>query len=116
MKLTESQKVAICRVLLDVSEEMQGKVLLKDARHYAQLCEKAYITEDDFMQARGVSVLSSLVVLKEMPYNLKMLLGLTVCGLYSEDITIPVEHRMACETLMSAIDWPISFSEISSLM
>ena len=41
-----------------------------------------------------------------------MMLAQTVCDLYSEYMVIPLNYRLVFETLMSAIDWPISFSEV----
>ncbi len=70
---------------------------------------KILLTEQDFEKARDTSVLESLVVLKGAHYNIKMMLALTVCDLYSEYMVIPLNYRLVFETLMSAIDWPISF-------
>lgn len=70
--------------------------------------------EQDLDKARQTSVLESLVILKGVHYNTKMMLALTVCELYSEYMVIPLNYCFAFETLMSAIDWPISFSEVLS--
>ena len=77
-------------------------------------CENSYriYSEQDFEKAQDTSVLESLVILKKTHYNIKMLLALIVCDLYSEYMVIPLNYRMAFETLMNAIDWPISFSEV----
>lgn len=111
----EAVRIAICRVLLDILEDMDGFIALADCRHYYQLEEKAGLTDEDFEKSRSTSVLYSLVVLKEMHYNQKMLLALTVCDLYSGHITVPLRKRIAFETLMNAIDWPISFAEILTI-
>lgn len=111
----EAVRIAICRVLSDIVEEMDGYIALTDCRHYNQLEEKAGLTREDFEKSRSVSVLSSLVVLKDMHYNHKMLLALIICDLYSEHLVVPLNKRIAFETLMNAIDWPISFSEILTI-
>ncbi|WP_252275791.1 hypothetical protein [Parabacteroides merdae] len=77
--------------------------------------DKTDITDSDFEGARSVSVLSSLVTLKGMHYNKKMLLALTVCDLYSGHTPVSLNLRIAFETLMNAIEWPISFSEILTI-
>ena len=71
------------------------------------LRDKTDITDSDFEGARSVSVLSSLVTLKGMHYNKKMLLALTVCDLYSGHTPVSLNLRIAFETLMNAIEWPI---------
>ena len=53
--------------------------------------------------------------LKGMHYNKKMLLALTVCDLYSGHTPVSLNLRIAFETLMNAIEWPISFSEILTI-
>lgn len=111
----EMERIAICRVLLDVLEDMNELISVTDCRHYPSLKDKTGVTDEDFDTARDFSVLSSLVILKGMHYNQKMLLALTVCDLYSELIAIPLSHRMAFDTLMHAIEWPISFSEMLTL-
>lgn len=115
MNSRETERIAICCVLLDVMGDMEAKISLEDCRHYSSLKEKAGFTDRDLEAAHTVSVLSSLVVLKGMHYNLKMLLALTICDAYSACITISLTHRIAFETLMNAIDWPISFSEILTI-
>lgn len=44
-----------------------------------------------------------------------MLLALTVCDLFSGQTPVPLNLRIAFETLMNAIEWPISFSEILAI-
>lgn len=110
-----SEKIAICCVLLDVAEAMGFKVDIETCRHYQALKDKTDIADSDFEAARTVSVLSSLVVLKGMHYNKKMMLALTVCDLYSNYKHVPLNLRVAFETLMNAIEWPISFSEMLTI-
>lgn len=83
MSSEESERIAICCVLLDIVEAMGTSADIKGCRHYQSLRDKTDITDSDFEGARSVSVLSSLVTLKGMHYNKKMLLALTVCDLYS---------------------------------
>lgn len=115
MKLKEAERIAICRVLQDIAEEKGASISITECHHYHLLKERAYLVAKDFETARTVSVLSSLVILKGMHYNVKMLLALTVCDLYSEHEIIPLDCRIAFETLMSAIDWSISFSEVLAM-
>lgn len=79
MSSEESERIAICCVLLDIVEAMGTSADIKGCRHYQSLRDKTDITDSDFEGARSVSVLSSLVTLKGMHYNKKMLLALTVC-------------------------------------
>ena len=115
METKESERIAICSILLDIAEEIKPGISITDCRHYLSLKEKAGLSEQDFEKAGSTSVLSSLVVLKSMHYNKKMLMALTVCDLYSESTFVTLNHRVAFETLMNAIDWPISFSEILAI-
>ena len=112
MNPKERERIAVCRVLLDIAEGTDGYASVSDCPHYQQLQNKILLTEQDFEKARDTSVLESLVVLKGAHYNTKMMLALTVCDLYSEYMVIPLNYRLVFETLMSAIDWPISFSEV----
>lgn len=115
MSSEESERIAICCVLLDIVEAMGTSADIKGCRHYQSLRDKTDITDSDFEGARSVSVLSSLVTLKGMHYNKKMLLALTVCDLYSGHTPVSLNLRIAFETLMNAIEWPISFSEILTI-
>lgn len=112
MNPKERERIAVCRVLLDIEEGTDGYTTASDCPHFQQLQHKLLLTEQDFEKARNTSVLESLVILKKTHYSIKMLLALTVCDLYSEYMVIPLNYRMAFETLMNAIDWPISFSEM----
>lgn len=115
MSSEESERIAICCVLLDIVEAMGTSADIKGCRHYQSLRDKTDITDSDFEGARSVSVLSSLVTLKGMHYNKKMLLALTVCDLYSGHTPVSLNLKIAFETLMNAIEWPISFSEILTI-
>lgn len=94
---------------------MGAKDSIETCRHYQSLKDKMDITDSDFEQACSASILSSLVVLKGMHYNKKMLLALTVSDFYSSYTHVPLNFRIAFETLMNAIEWPISFSEILTI-
>lgn len=115
MEFKETERIAICRVLLDIMADMGVDFSITDSRHYQSLKEKSGLTEQDFEAARSVSVLVSIVTLKNIHYNMKMLLALTVCDIYSECINISFNRRVTFETLMNAIEWPISFSEIQTI-
>ena len=115
METKENERVAICSILLDIMEGIKLEITIVDCRHYSSLKEKVGLCESDFEKAGSASVLSSLVILKSMHYNKKMLMALTVCDLYSECTHVSLSHRIAFETLMNAIDWPISFSEILAI-
>ena len=108
MSSEESERIAICCVLLDIVEAMGTSADIKGCRHYQSLRDKTDITDSDFEGARSVSVLSSLVTLKGMHYNKKMLLALTVCDLYSGHTPVSLNLKIAFETL-------ISFSEILTI-
>ena len=112
MNPKEKERIAVCCVLLDIAESIGGSVAIADCPHYKQLKEKIHLTEQDIEMARSESVLTSLAILKNVHYNIKMMLALTVCDLYSEYMVVPFDYRVAFETLMNAIDWPISFSEV----
>lgn len=115
MKTKEFEQVAVCRVLLDIMTEMESSVPIENFRHYQTLKEKVGLTEAHFEKAYSVSVLSSLVTLKSMHYNKKMLLALTICDIYSDCTDITLHHRLTFDTLMNAIEWTISFSEILAI-
>lgn len=115
MNSVKNERIAICCILLDVMSDVKEVLSLADSRHYPALQDKTGLTDEDFKEARSCSVLSALVVLKSMHYNKKMLLALTVCDIYSECEAITLNHRIAFEVLMNAIEWPISFSEILTI-
>ncbi|WP_103982574.1 hypothetical protein [Parabacteroides chinchillae] len=115
MKLTNEQRMAICRILLDVVNEVGEDVSLIRSRHYPALQEKAQLTDGDFYAASQVTVLASITLVKDIHYKLKMLMGLTVFELYSQCKQVTLQQRVTFGILMNAIDWPISFSEISTL-
>ena len=94
MSSEESERIAICCVLLDIVEAMGTSADIKGCRHYQSLRDKTDITDSDFEGARSVSVLSSLVTLKGMHYNKKMLLALTVCDLYSGHTPVSIHVWM----------------------
>lgn len=97
---------------MDIAESIEGSASISDCPHFMQLKNKLSLTEQHFEIARRESVLISLAALKSAHYNTKMMLAMTVCDLYSEYMLVPLDYRIAFETLMNAIEWPISFSEI----
>lgn len=108
----EKERIAVCRILMDIAESIEGSASISDCPHFMQLKNKLSLTEQHFEIARKESVLISLAALKSAHYNTKMMLAMTVCDLYSEYMLVPLDYRIAFETLMNAIEWPISFSEI----
>ena len=97
MKLTERQRIAIFRILID----MTGDIDYLKLPHFQSLKEKAGLTDKDLQLAKdeNLSVLSSLVILKEVHYTVKMLLGLTVSDLYLEKTIVELQDRIAFETM-----------------
>lgn len=108
----EKERIAVCRVLMDIAESIDGGAPISECPHFKQLKNKLSLTEQHFETARKESVLISLVVLKSAHYNTKMMLAMTVCDLYSEYMLVPLDYCIAFDTLMNAIEWPISFSEV----
>lgn len=115
MLISDQQKAAISRILIDIVTEVGAEARLGDCRHYRRLKEEVGLKSSDFEAAAALTVLTSLALLKETHYTVKMKLGLTAGELYSENAVIPLRHKMAFEILMKAIDWPISLDEISRL-
>lgn len=115
MTITNEQKAAIGRILIDVVAEVGAEARLLDCRHYQRLKKEIGLEQGDFDAASALTVLTSLAILKELHYTVKMKLGLVVGELYSENAVIPLRHKIAFEILMKAIDWPISLAEISRL-
>lgn len=98
---------------MDIAEGTGCNIAYDDCPHFRQLRDKILLTDVDLEKARNMSVLESLVVLKRVHYNTKMMLAMTVGELYADYMVVPLDLRLAFEVLMSAIDWPISFSEIA---
>lgn len=115
MTLTKEQRVAICCIVADIASEMGVEAMLDDFRHYRILQEAVGLTDTDKEAARGATVLSSLAVLKEVHYRVKMMIGMIAAELYAENVAVPLIHRRAFEVLMTAIEWPVSFDEIHAL-
>lgn len=115
MTLTNEQRVAICCILTDIASEMGVETMLDDFRHYRILKETTGLTEKDWKVARLATVISSLAILKEVHYSVKMMIGMAAGELYAESVAVPLIHRKSFEVLMTAIEWPISFDEIHSL-
>ncbi len=112
MNPKEKERIAVCCVLLDVIKSLNGCTALSDCPHYQQLKNKLLLTDADMEAARDESVLLSLAALKNAHYNAKMLLAMTISDLYSGSVTVSLNHRIAFEVLMNAIDWPISLTEV----
>lgn len=100
---------------MDIAAEMGVEAMLDDFRHYRILKEAVGLTDMDRKFAGLATVLSSLAILKEVHYSVKMMIAMTAGELYAESIAVPLTHRRAFEVLMTAIEWPISFDEIHSL-
>lgn len=116
MRITDEQKAAISRILIDVVTETGAEARLTEGRHYRRLKEEIDLSRADFEAAASLTVLTSLALAREVHYTLKMKLGMTVGELYCANAVIPLKHKMAFEILMKAIDWPISLDEICRLL
>ncbi|WP_455641034.1 hypothetical protein [Parabacteroides sp.] len=112
MNPKEKERIAVCCVLLDITKSLKGCIELSGCPHYQQLKNKLLLTDTDMEAAHKESVLLSLAALKHAHYNTKMLLAMTICDLYVDSTTISLNHRIAFEVLMNAIDWPISLTEV----
>lgn len=115
MTITNEQKAAISRILIDIMTEVGTEARLSDCRHYQRLKDEIGLEQNHFDSGALLTVLTSLAIVKELHYTVKMKLGLVVGELYSENAVIPLRHKIAFEILMKAIDWPISLAEISRL-
>lgn len=115
MELMKEQRLAICRVLLDVMDSMDSHGNIGEARHYPALHKIAHLLECDWEESRSVSVLATLAILKELHYKMKMMIGLVVYDLYMQEPTITYQQRVSFDILMGAIDWRVSFTEIAQL-
>lgn len=115
MEITREQRLAICRVLLDVVESMDTPGTITEARHYPAFHRATRLSGQDWEEARRVGVLASLVILKELHYRTKMMLGLVVYDLIAQEPAISYRQRISFDVLMGALEWPVSFTEISQL-
>lgn len=116
MRITDEQKAAISRILIDVVTETGAEARLAGGRHYGRLKDEIGLSHSDFEAAASLTVLTSLALAREVHYSLKMKLGMTVAELYCANTVIPLRHKMAFEILMKAIDWPISLDGICQLL
>ena len=103
MSSEESERIAICCVLLDIVEAMGTSADIKE------MC----FADRDWEEARDLSVLACLVLSKELHYKVKMMIGLVAHDLYSRESSVSYQQRLSFDVLMSAIDWPVSFKEIT---
>lgn len=116
MEVIKKQRLAVCRILLDVVEgacEVRDPDLIMQARHYPALQREIGLTDQDWEEAKNLSVLACLVLSKELHYKVKMMIGLVAHDLYSRELSISYQQRLSFDVLMSAIDWPISFKKIT---
>ena len=100
MEVIKKQRLAVCRILLDVVE---GACEVRDPD----------FADRDWEEARDLSVLACLVLSKELHYKVKMMIGLVAHDLYSRESSVSYQQRLSFDVLMSAIDWPVSFKEIT---
>lgn len=120
MELTKKQRLSVCCVLLDVIRSMSeeggdGLEMISRTRHYPVLEKVACLTGSDWAEAEGQSVLASLAQAKELHYKVKMMIGLVVHDLYSKEPLVPYHQRLCFDILMTSMDWPVSFKEISCI-
>ena len=106
MEVIKKQRLAVCRILLDVVE---GACEVRDPALQSELC----FADRDWEEARDLSVLACLVLSKELHYKVKMMIGLVAHDLYSRESSVSYQQRLSFDVLMSAIDWPVSFKEIT---
>ena len=110
MEVIKKQRLAVCRILLDVVEgacEVRDPDLIMRTRHYPALQKEMCFADRDWEEARDLSVLACLVLSKELHYKVKMMI------LYSRESSVSYQQRLSFDVLMSAIDWPVSFKEIT---
>lgn len=116
MEVIKKQRLAVCRILLDVVEdacEVRDPDLIMQARHYPALQREMCFTDRDWEEAKDLSVLACLTLSKELHYKLKMLIGLIAHDLYARNSSVSYQRRLSFDVLMNAIDWPVSFKEIT---
>ena len=106
MEVIKKQRLAVCRILLDVVE---GACEVRDPDLQREMC----FADRDWEEARDLSVLACLVLSKELHYKVKMMIGLVAHDLYSRESSVSYQQRLSFDVLMSAIDWPVSFKEIT---
>ena len=61
----------------------------------------------------SLKVLVFFILSKELHYKVKMMIGLVAHDLYSRESSVSYQQRLSFDVLMSAIDWPVSFKEIT---
>ena len=113
MEVIKKQRLAVCRILLDGACEVRDPDLIMRARHYPALQREMCFADRDWEEARDLSVLACLVLSKELHYKVKMMIGLVAHDLYSRESSVSYQQRLSFDVLMSAIDWPVSFKEIT---
>ncbi|MDD2954307.1 MAG: hypothetical protein PHC95_14345 [Parabacteroides sp.] len=116
MEVIKKQRLAVCRILLDVVEgacEVRDPDLILRTRHYPALQKEMGLTNCDWEEARDLSVLACLALSKELHYKVKMMIGLVAHELYSRDSSASYRLHQSFDVLMGAIDWPVSFKEIT---
>ena len=109
MEVIKKQRLAVCRILLDVVEgacEVRDPDLIMRTRHYPALQREMCFADRDWEEARDLSVLACLVLSKELHYKVKMMIGLVAHDLYSRESSVSYQQRLSFDVLMSAIDWP----------
>lgn len=89
MEVIKKQRLAVCRILLDVVEgacEVRDPDLIMRTRHYPALQREMCFADRDWEEARDLSVLACLVLSKELHYKVKMMIGLVAHDLYSRGV------------------------------
>ena len=83
MEVIKKQRLAVCRILLDVVEgacEVRDPDLIMRTRHYPALQREMCFADRDWEEARDLSVLACLVLSKELHYKVKMMIGFVFKG------------------------------------
>lgn len=119
MEVIKKQRLAVCRILLDVVEgacEVRDPDLIMRTRHYPALQREMCFADRDWEEARDLSVLACLVLSKELHYKVKMMIGLVAHDLYSRESSVSYQQRLSFDVLMSADRLAShSFKEITPL-
>lgn len=98
--------------LSQVIKNLQNGISIYDNKKY-KIHYQFTEMEETIEEARDLSVLACLVLSKELHYKVKMMIGLVAHDLYSRESSVSYQQRLSFDVLMSAIDWPVSFKEIT---
>ena len=89
MEVIKKQRLAVCRILLDVVEgacEVRDPDLIMRTRHYPAPSKGDVFCGSGLGRSGDLSVLACLVLSKELHYKVKMMIGLVAHDLYSRGV------------------------------